>query len=171
LYLVQSGKKWDNISFELDQADMLIGRSDSKIDEKNRISFPKKFRKELGDNLIVTQGFEGSLIVISKDQLKLLLEGTEGKPIIDKAARETERFLLGSAEEVKLDDKGRFIIPEHLRKYANLSQEVSCLGIIRYVQIWDKKQWEEHNKELIENIEPITEKLSDDPSRGSGQAK
>ena len=139
---------------------MLIGRHDSKIDEKNRISFPKKFRKELGDSLIITQGFEGSLIVISVNQLKLLLEGTEGKPIIDKKARETERFLLGSAEEVTLDDKGRLILPEHLRIYAGLTGEVSCLGIIRYVQIWDKKRWEEHNQELIKQIEPITEKLA-----------
>ena len=150
---------------------MLIGRSDSKIDEKNRISFPKKFRKELGDSLIITQGFEGSLIVISVNQLKLLLEGTESKPIIDKKARETERFLLGSAEEVTLDDKGRFILPEHLKRYANLTQEIACLGIIRYVQIWDKNKWEKHNQELIKQIEPITEKLSDDPSKSSGQAK
>ncbi|KKQ34422.1 MAG: Protein MraZ [Microgenomates group bacterium GW2011_GWA2_37_6] len=143
--------------------DMLIGRHDSKIDEKNRISFPKKFRSILGDNLIVTQGFESSLIVISKDQLRILLEGTKGRPIINKQAREIERFLLGSAEEVILDQKGRFILPEHLKRYANLTQEVSCLGIIRYVQIWDKKRWEKHNQELIKQIEPITEKLSDEP--------
>ena len=142
---------------------MLIGRQDSKIDEKNRISFPKKFRKILGNQLIVTQGFEGSLIVISADQFDILLEGTRGKPIIDKKAREVERFLLGSAEEVELDEKGRFILPEHLRKFANLKDEVSCLGLNKYVQIWDKKTWEKHNLELIKNIKPITEKLSNDP--------
>lgn len=141
---------------------MLIGRQDSKIDEKNRISFPKKFRKELGNNLVITQGFEGSLIVISSEDMKLLLEGTAGRPIIDKEAREIERFLLGSAEEVTLDEKGRFILPDHLKRYANLVSEVTCLGITRYVQIWDKKTWEMHNKELIKNIEPITEKLSDE---------
>lgn len=139
---------------------MLIGRQDSKIDEKNRISFPKKFRKILGNRLIVTQGFEGSLIVISVDQFDILTEGTKGKPIIDKKAREIERFLLGSAEEVKLDEKGRFILPEYLKRYANLKNEVTCLGLNRYVQIWDKKTWEEHNLDLIEKIEPITEKLS-----------
>lgn len=138
---------------------MLIGRQDSKIDEKNRISFPKKFRRELGDNLIVTQGFEGSLIVISVAQLNLLLEGTEGKPIIDKEAREIERFLLGNATEVETDEKGRFIVPGYLKEYANLTDEVSCLGIVRYVQIWDKKRWEEHNRKLTKTIEPITEKL------------
>ena len=139
---------------------MLIGRQDSKIDEKNRISFPKKFRKELGDNLVVTQGFESSLIVISVSQFDLLLEGTKGKPIIDKEAREIERFLLGNASEVELDSKGRFILPMHLKEYAGLSEEVSCLGIVRYVQIWDKKRWDEHNLELTKTIEPITEKLN-----------
>ncbi|MBI4097986.1 MAG: division/cell wall cluster transcriptional repressor MraZ [Candidatus Levybacteria bacterium] len=141
---------------------MLIGRQDSKIDEKNRISFPKKFRKELGDSLIITQGFESSLIVIGRNQFDILLEGTRGRPIIDKQAREIERFLLGSAEEIELDEKGRFILPDYLKKYAGLSNEVTCLGLNRYVQIWDKKKWEEHNLELIKQIEPITEKLSDE---------
>lgn len=150
---------------------MLIGRHECKIDEKNRISFPKKFRKELGQNLIVTQGFEGSLIVISSEQLDVLLEGTQGKPIIDKRAREVDRFLLGSAEDISLDKKGRFILPEHLKRFAGITSEVSCIGSRRHVQIWDKKKWEEHNKELVKNIDPITEKLSDDPSRGSGQGK
>ncbi len=139
---------------------MLIGRQDTKIDEKNRIILPAKFRRELGDNLIVTQGFEGSLIVISVSKFELLLEGTRGKPIIDKNARDVERFLLGNAEEVTLDDKGRFIVPNYLRDYASLNEEVSMLGVIRYVQIWDKKRWETHNSELIKKIEPITEKLS-----------
>ncbi len=143
---------------------MLIGRQDSKIDEKNRIAFPKKFREELGDSLIVTQGFEGSLIIVSVETWKLILEGTEGKPITSKNARETERFLLGSAAEIILDEKGRFVLPEHLKRYAGITSEVSLLGISRYVQIWDKKKWEEHNMELIRNIEPITEKLSDDNS-------
>lgn len=139
---------------------MLIGRQDSKIDEKNRIILPSKFRRELGDNLIVTQGFESSLIVISVSKFELLLEGTRGKPIIDKSAREIERFLLGSAEEVTLDDKGRFIVPSYLRNYANLTQEVSILGVMRYVQIWDMKRWETHNLELIKKIEPIAERMS-----------
>lgn len=142
---------------------MLIGRHDSKIDAKNRISFPAKFKKELGDNLVITQGFEGSLIVINSDQMRLLMEGTEGKPITDKEARETETFLLGSAEEVTLDPKGRFVLPEHLKAYAGLTDEVACLGILRYVRIWDKKRWEEYNSQhLIKNISKITKKLSDE---------
>lgn len=139
---------------------MLIGRQDSKIDEKNRIAFPKKFREILGEKLIIAQGFESSLIVVSAKAWKSLLEGTEGLPFTNKSVRETQRFLLGSAEEVILDEKGRFILPHHLREYGQLSVEVVCLGISRYVEIWDKNKWEQHNKKLTENIEPITKKLS-----------
>lgn len=143
------------------EVNMLIGRHDSKLDEKNRISFPYKFKKELGTNLVVTQGFEGSLIVISRGQMNLLTKGLEGRPMINREARDVEAFLLGSAEEVALDNKGRFILPEHLKRYAGITSEVACLGIMNYVRIWDKKRWEDYNKEhLIKNISEITEKLS-----------
>ena len=169
---VQNSNKWYKVgkdgittfrqAMSADRQDMLIGRHDSKIDEKNRISFPNKFRKELGEQLVITQGFEGSLIVIKATQMNLLLEGSEGKPITHKQARDTETFLLGGAEEVKLDSKGRFVIPDHLKKYAGLGEEVACLGVLRYVRIWDKKRWEEYNGILIKNIGEITRKLSEE---------
>jgi MraZ protein len=138
---------------------MLIGRQDSKIDEKGRIAFPKKFRNELGETLIISQGFEGSLIIVGKENWQLLTEGTIDKPITSKEARETQRFLLGSAEEVSLDAKGRFILPEHLKVFADIKKEVVCLGILRYVQLWDKDKWEKHNLNLVKNIEGIAQKL------------
>lgn len=138
---------------------MLIGRHDSKVDEKNRISFPKKFRDELGDSLIVTQGFEGTLIVLSKKQWEVLIEGTSGKPITDKDARDIETFLLGSAEEVELDNKGRFVLPIHLKRFAGIENTVACLGMLRYVRVWDKDKWEEYNKKLNSQIGEITKNL------------
>ena len=73
---------------------MLIGQYEGKVDVKGRTAFPKKFREILGDKLIVTQGYENSLIVVSEENWKALLEGTEGKPFIQSETRETQRFLL-----------------------------------------------------------------------------
>jgi len=140
---------------------MLIGQFPGTIGEKNRIAFPKKFRDELGDNIIITQGFEGSLIVVGKDKWQSLLEGTEGKPFTDNNTRQTQRFLLGTATDVELDEKGRFVLPEHLKKYAGLSNDVFFLGISRYVEIWDKKKWEQYNGELVKNISNVADRLSD----------
>ncbi|MBI2034392.1 MAG: division/cell wall cluster transcriptional repressor MraZ [Candidatus Levybacteria bacterium] len=139
---------------------MLIGQYWGKVGEKFRIAFPKKFRDVLGDKVIVTKGFEGSLIVVSEEGWKALLEGTQGKPFTTSSARETQRFLLGGASLVELDDKGRFILPEYLRNYAGLTDEVVFLGISRYVEIWDKKRWEKYEKDLTKNISGIAERLS-----------
>jgi MraZ protein len=141
---------------------MLIGQFESKIGEKNQASLPKKFREILGEELIITKGFEKCLIVVPVDQWKTLLEGTEGRPFTNKNTRELQRFLLGNATDVTLDKKGRFVIPEYLREFANTKTEIVFAGIERFVEIWDKKAWDEHQRELGKDIESIAEKLSGD---------
>ena len=140
---------------------MLIGQFESKIGEKHQAGLPKKFRDILGEKLIVTKGFENCLIVVSEENWKTLLEGTEGKPFTNKATRELQRFLLGNASYIELDQKGRFVIPEYLRTFADIDSDVIFVGIQRFVELWDKKSWEEHQKDLAKNIDSIAERLNE----------
>lgn len=139
---------------------MLIGQYEGKLGEKHQAALPKKFREDLGEKLIITKGFEHCLIVISEEKWKTLLEGTEGKPFTNKNARELQRFLLGNASYVELDAKGRFVLPEYLRSFAKLQEDVTYVGIQKFVEIWDKKSWDEHQNELAKNIESVAEKLA-----------
>lgn len=138
---------------------MLIGQYHAKISPKGRVAFPKKFRETLGDNLIITLGYEKSLMVVSVKDWKSLIEATEGKPFILGSARDTNRFLLGEASEVNLDDQGRCVLPLYLREYAKIGDESVFLGLNKYVEIWDKKVWGEYQKYLSENIGMIAERL------------
>ncbi len=144
---------------------MLIGQHEGKIDVKNRIAFPKKFRKILGDKLIVTFGYEKSLIIVSEKNWKALLEGTEGKPFIQSETRETQRFLLGGASNVELDSKGRFILPSYLRRFGKIKDEVIFLGLSRYVELWDKNIWEEYRVNLEKNIDRISQRLVEEKGK------
>lgn len=141
---------------------MIIGQYEGKVGDKARIAFPSKFREELGDKLILTKGLEKNLIIISERNWHTLLEGTDGKPFTDKSTRDMQRFLLGNASEVTLDGKGRFVIPEYLRVYADLQEEeeVVFAGISRFVELWNKRHWEEQQERLGKNIESIAEKLT-----------
>lgn len=140
---------------------MLIGQYRSKISPKGRIAFPKKFRDELGDELIITLGYENSLMMVSVKEWKSLIEATEDKSIVLGSARDTNRFILGGANEVELDEQGRFVVPGFLRDYAKIQEEVIFLGLNKYVEIWDKSAWDEYQKGLKENIGEIAEKLSE----------
>jgi MraZ protein len=154
----ESGLRWEKVGKER-QENMLIGQHEGKIDAKNRIAFPKKFRKILGDRLIVTLGYENSLIIVSEKNWKALLEGTEGKPFIQSETRETQRFLLGGASNVELDNKGRFVLPAYLRGFGKIKDEVVFLGLSRYVELWDKSHWEEYRLNLEKNIDRISQRL------------
>ena len=139
---------------------MLIGQYEGKVGEKHQAALPKKFREELGEKLIITKGFEKCLIIVSEENWKTLLEGTEGKPFTSKNTRELQRFLLGNATYIELDSKGRFVLPEYLRRFAKLREDVTFVGIQRFVEMWDKKMWDDHQEELSGKIESIAERLS-----------
>lgn len=141
---------------------MLIGQYDSKVGEKHQASLPKKFREALGEKLIVTKGFEHCLIIVSEENWKTLLEGTEGKPFTNKNTRELQRFLLGNATAVELDSKGRFVLPEYLRRFAGIETEIVFAGIQRFVEVWDKDKWEEHQERLSNEIGDIAQRLGED---------
>lgn len=139
---------------------MLLGRYDGKLSAKFQIAFPRKFVKELGERVVITKGLEHCLIVVSETHWKTLLEGTEGLPFTQKSVRQTQRFLLGNAQYEELDSKGRCVIPEYLREYAHLTNDIVYAGIERFIEIWDKQQWENEQRALSTSIESITEKLT-----------
>lgn len=149
-------------------AGMLLGQYGAKVGAKNRIALPKKFREVLGDKIIITLGYENSLIVVSEEAWYTLTEGTEGRPFIHSDTRATQRFLLGGATNISLDGKGRFIIPAYLRSFAGISSEVIFLGLSRYIEIWDRKRWEEYSKYLEKNIDSIAKRLIRDEKKNKG---
>lgn len=138
---------------------MLLGQHGASIDAKGRVALPKRFREILGNNIIVTLGYENSLVIVSEENWKPLLEGTEGKPFIHYETRETQRFLLGGASFAELDDKGRFIVPSYLRSFAKIENEVVFLGLSRYVELWSRSIWEAYQKNLEKNIQTISQRL------------
>ncbi len=125
---------------------VLIGQQVGKIGPKNRIAVPKKFRAELGKDLVVGTGFEECLILLSVEGFKRMVDEALGGSITEKKVREETRFLLSEAEEVTLDKQGRFVMPQHLKKYAQIQNEVYFIGLMRWVEVWDKKSWEERKR-------------------------
>jgi MraZ protein len=141
---------------------MLIGNFSSKLDkEKGRTALPKKFRKELGQKIVVTVGYENSLTIIGVGSWQKVVGDIVDKPFISGPVRETHRFLLGSAFEVELDGQGRFIIPQNLRSYAGLSENIIFIGVGNRVEIWDQESWKKHQDYLDENIEKISQELDE----------
>ena len=140
---------------------MILGEYTTKLGEKNRVAIPKKFREEMGSDLIVAKGYEGCLIAVTKGQWGEITKGMLTAPYTKEAARDTARFIIGSANEVDADKQGRFVMPVNLKEYASLKKEVVFVGLMNWVEIWDKDKWQERSDYLAKNSSLIAEKLQD----------
>lgn len=140
---------------------MLIGEYTARLQEKNRTALPKKFRSETGDKLIITKGYEDCLIVIPYGRWGRVTKDITGRPFTNNAARDTVRFILGSALEVSLDDQGRFVISQSLIDHAELSNDIVFIGLLDWIEIWNLDKWREREKFLRENGSTIADKLAE----------
>lgn len=148
---------------------MLRGRYDAKLSTKFQIALPKKFRIELGERIIFTKGLGKRLMVVSEKKWETLLEGTIDSPFIHKDASDLQRFVLGNAYDSELDNKGRCVLPAYLREYAELTEDIVFAGMNSYVEIWNKKNWEEEQVRLSKNIPEIAQRLTNSVPERTGK--
>ena len=139
---------------------MLLGQYQTKINEKGRVALPAKFKRTLGDKIIITAGYEQSLMIVTqKDWQSVVDRINQGSTL--GPTRETDRFLLGSAHEIEPDSQGRFVIPKHLRKYANLISKIVFLGVGNRAEIWNQTEWETYSHNLNKKVKDLGEKLDE----------
>ena len=79
---------------------MLIGEYTHAQDEKNRISLPIKFRKEIGKTIVVTHGLDNCLFIYSHKEWAKIAEKLGNLSIGQADTRSFSRFILGGASEV-----------------------------------------------------------------------
>ena len=139
---------------------MLIGEFLSPVGDKNRVALPKTFREQLADQLVLTRGYEGCVIVIDLPRWQTLIDDINQSPLLNLNVRDTKRFLLGGAHEVSLDKQGRFVLPESLRSYAEIAEQISFIGVGEWLEIWDSNKWQTKLKDLAVNSADIADRLT-----------
>ena len=147
---------------------MLIGEYHGKLSNKKRTSLPKKFRNELGENIILTRGYEDALILVNQDMWQKIAQDVINGSFINKSIRDTSRFLVGSATEVQTDKQGRFIIPQALFDHAQLKEEIVFIGLVNWVEVWEKSKWEERMQYLKQHGEEIAQELTKMTDKNNG---
>ncbi len=138
---------------------MFMGEYQHNIDVKGRISFPAKFREQLGQRFIATKGLDKCLFVYSEEEWKALEDKLKQLPTTSKDARSVVRFFFSGATELECDKLGRILLPSNLREHAALNREISIIGVGGRIEIWDSECWRKYNEESGEVINNIAEQL------------
>ncbi len=79
--------------------------------------------------------------------------------MVSLSVRDIDRFILGSAFELTVDDQGRVLVPEVLSEYASLKEDVVFVGLGDRIEIWSRDEWLKREKHVAIHASELMEKL------------
>ena len=138
---------------------MFLGKYFCGLDKDLRFLTPDRFKMYLTDEVYITQGFDHNLWVLSNSAFQEIYEQLGRLNIADPLARLLFRLILGAATEVGLNNQEYLKIPDALREYAQIENEVLLVGQGDYFEIWSPDLWNKQ-EEALRNIETNTDKFS-----------
>lgn len=154
---------------------MFRGNTTVNLDEKGRFAIPTRYRDRVKEScagqLVVTValdekcvGIDGCLWVYPLPQWEELESKILALSSFNPIATKLKRFLIGSAFECEMDAQGRILLPEKLRKFANLDKKFTLVGQLSRFEVWNEAAWatqeaqffEVNNEEALKEIGSIS---------------
>ena len=139
---------------------MFLGEYEHNLDDKGRLAIPSRFRDELGDGVVVTRGFDRCLMGFPRTAWEGLAQRVNELSLGQAEARNLRRHLFSGAADLTLDRQGRILIPQNLREYAGLGDQVIVAGLSTHFEIWAMDNWGQVIESLDTSASAIAEQLS-----------
>lgn len=122
---------------------MFLGTFTPKLLSNDQIALPAKIRSKLDSNqAVLTTGFETCIYGFSVQEWEKLAEIELQKPLSSEEGRRVRRQFFASAEVVDLDGQGRFVLPNFLKNYAELTSDLIIVGVGDHFEIWNNDEWQ-----------------------------
>lgn len=139
-----------------------FGTYTPRLDDKSRLFLPAKFRPRLEGGVVLTKGQEKCIYGWTPEAFGAFTDRIRETPFTNREVRKFVRLLYGGASSEVPDKQGRVSIPAVLREYASLERDVTVIGAMDRIEIWDSGRWSEF---LDENEEAYSD-MSDEVMPG-----
>lgn len=120
---------------------MFKGQFEHALDAKGRVALPAAFRRELserGDELLVVTRHiqEPCLVAYPRSSWIAFETRLAEKSQFDRKVAQVRRLMVGRAMDCPVDKVGRVLLPERLRKGADIQRELVWMGQLDWIEIW-----------------------------------
>lgn len=140
---------------------MFIGEYSHTLDPKKRLALPVRFRKELGNKVVITRGLDRCLFMYPLSSWEEISKKLRALPIGGVDTRGLSRFMLSGAVEVEVDGAGRILIPDFQKRFASLGNKVVLAGVSDRIELWNEKAWSAYTKRIEKDADRMAQKLGD----------
>ena len=129
----------------------------NKVDKKGRVSLPSSFRnvlpKENKNEIILFKSLKfPSIEGCSFERINRIASRIDELDIFSDDQDDFATSIFSETVPTNLDNEGRFLIPEKLKEYSNISSEVTFIGQGYYFQIWEPKAAIDRQKKSRERL-------------------
>ena len=136
----------------------MYGKYKHTLDAKGRLFVPSKLRDELGAAFYVAKAPDACLTVYTEQEWQRVLDHCNALPSSKARAM---RFFFANVVKCEPDKQGRFLLPESMREYAGIKQDVIFLGQAGRAEIWAAERYEAEEAKYLtpEAIAAVMEEL------------
>lgn len=141
---------------------MFIGESFCSTDSEGWLTIPPEFREQLATGATVTRGIDRCLVVYPADGWKQLATKMEHQlPVTSAVARAFNRLLFSGASACVPGRSGKIRVPESLREYAGIRENVVIVGLFSHLEIWSPERWQRMRAVSVEDGVALARELAE----------
>lgn len=132
---------------------MFLGAYTQAMDPEGGVTLPADFQGDLAAGLVITKALDQSLMIFPLEGWARLAAQVAGRPLANATLRAFRRRLFAGAAGLALDQSGRLFIPQELREFAHLGDEVVLAGMYDHLELWDAQTWQRVRQAAEENAQ------------------
>jgi len=128
---------------------LLTGEYQHVVDDKGRVLVSNKLRNQIdaeehGANFYLVLGANGILCLYPEKCFEqLVLAVAPGATAPDEAVA-FERISFAMSSKIELDNQGRLLLNDRLRKRAGLKEDITLVGVRDHIELWNTQDWEQY---------------------------
>ena len=128
---------------------LLTGEYQHVVDAKSRVLISNKLRSQIdsdehGSNFYLVLGANGILCLYPEKYFEQIVLSVAPESTAPDEAVAFERISFALASKVELDNQGRLLLNERLRKRAGLKEQITLVGVRDHIELWNSKNWEQY---------------------------
>jgi MraZ protein len=128
---------------------LLTGEYQHVVDNKSRILISNKLRIQIdvdehGGSFYLVLGSNGILCLYPEKYFEQIVLAAAPKTNAPDEVVAFERLSFALASKVELDNQGRLLLNDKLRKRAGLKDDVTLIGVRDHIEIWNSESWERY---------------------------
>jgi MraZ protein len=123
----------------------LIGEFECRIDEKGRIIFPSKLKKQVSPlaegKFTIINGFDKCLVMYPQNEWEQITAEINKLNFFVEENRTFVRFFYRGLTESVLDSQNRLMLPKTQFDYAGIEKDVILCAYSNRVEVWSKEAY------------------------------